>query len=156
MSKSLNKVFLIGHVGKDPEIKFAPSGMAVAKFSMATNERFKDKSGEWQDRTEWHNLVAFRRTAEIVGEFVHKGSKIHIEGRLQTSNWEDKQTHEKKYRTEIVVQDLLLLTGRPANGDAAEPASGHYREQPAALEHDQYSQEAHYAPAEITDDDIPF
>jgi len=158
MSKSVNKVLLIGNLGKDPEIKYAPSGMAVAKFSMATNERFKDKSGQWQDRTEWHNLVAFQRTAEIVGEYAHKGAKIYIEGRLQTSNCEDKQTREKKYRTEIVVQELVLLGGRPGNGDDAEPATGHdrYRHQPSVPEDDRYSQEAHCAPGEITDDDIPF
>jgi single-strand DNA-binding protein len=158
MSKSVNKVLLIGNLGKDPEIKYAPSGTAVAKFSMATNERFKNKSGEWQDRTEWHNLVAFQRTAEIVGEYAHKGAKIYIEGRLQTSSWEDKQTREKKYRTEIVVQEILLLGGRPGNGDDAEPASDHerYRHQPSAPEDDRYSEESHGAPGEITDEDIPF
>src|SRR5437016_9502116 len=112
MAKSLNKVMLIGNLGKDPEVKFTPGGTAVAKFSLATNERFKDKAGEWQDRTEWHNIVAWQRLAEIVGEYVKKGSKIYIEGRLQTSSWEDKQSGEKKYRTEIIVQELVLLSGR--------------------------------------------
>ena len=112
MAKSVNKVILVGNLGKDPEVKFTPSGVPVAKFSLATNERYKDKSGEWQDRTEWHNIVAWQRLAEIVGEYVKKGSKIYIEGRLQTSSWEDKQSGEKKYRTEIVAQDLVLLSGR--------------------------------------------
>src|SRR5215470_2172960 len=112
MPKSVNKVILIGNLGKDPEIKYTPSGVPVAKFSLATNERYKDKSGEWQDRTEWHNIIAWQRLAEIVGEYVKKGSKIYIEGRLQTSSWEDKQSGEKKYRTEIVAQDLVLLGGR--------------------------------------------
>src|SRR6516164_7447459 len=109
MAKSVNKVILVGNLGKDPEVKYTPSGVPVAKFSLATNERYKDKSGEWQDRTEWHNIVAWQRLAEIVGEYVKKGSKIYIEGRLQTSSWEDKQSGEKKYRTEIVAQDLVLL-----------------------------------------------
>ena len=85
MAKSVNKVILVGNLGKDPEVKFTPSGVPVAKFSLATNERYKDKAGEWQDRTEWHNIVAWQRLAEIVGEYVKKGSKIYIEGRLQTS-----------------------------------------------------------------------
>src|SRR6516164_3279372 len=117
MAKSVNKVILVGNLGKDPEVKYTPSGVPVAKFSLATNERYKDKAGEWQDRTEWHNIVAWQRLAEIVGEYVKKGSKIYIEGRLQTSSWEDKQSGEKKYRTEIVVNDLVLLGGRGEGGD---------------------------------------
>ncbi|HEX5434146.1 MAG TPA: single-stranded DNA-binding protein, partial [Candidatus Angelobacter sp.] len=84
----MNKVILLGNLGKDPEIKYTPSGTPVARFSLATNERYKDKSGEWQERTEWHNIVAWQRLAEIVGEYVKKGSKLYIEGRLQTSSWE--------------------------------------------------------------------
>ena len=116
MAKSVNKVILVGNLGKDPEVKFTPSGVPVAKFSLATNERYKDKAGEWQDRTEWHNIVAWQRLAEIVGEYVKKGSKIYIEGRLQTSSWEDKQSGEKKYRTEVVASDLVLLGGRGEGG----------------------------------------
>ena len=119
MAKSVNKVILVGNVGKDPEVKYTPSGTALAKFSIATNERFKDKSGEWQDRTEWHNVLAWERLAEIVGEYVRKGSKIYIEGKLQTSNWQDRQSGEKRYRTEIVARDLVLLGSR----DGAEPES---------------------------------
>ena len=88
MPKSVNKVILVGNVGADPEVKYTPSGIPVGKFSLATNERFKNKSGEWQDRTEWHNIVAWQRLAEIVGEYVSKGSKVYIEGKLQTSSWE--------------------------------------------------------------------
>src|SRR6267142_1636953 len=116
MPKSLNRVMLIGNLGKDPEVKFTPGGTAIAKFSLATNERYKDKAGEWQDRTEWHNIVAWQRLAEIIGEYVKKGSKIYIEGRLQTSSWEDKQSGEKKYRTEVVASDLVLLGGRGEGG----------------------------------------
>ena len=117
MPKSVNKVILVGNVGKDPEVKYSPSGIPLAKFSLATNERYKDKSGEWQDRTEWHNALAWQRLAEIVGEYVHKGAKLYIEGKLQTSNWEDKNSGEKKYRTEIVAREIVLLGSRVgANG----------------------------------------
>ncbi len=155
MSKSVNKVILIGNLGKDPEVKYTPSGVPVAKFSIATNERFKDKAGEWQDRTEWHNIVAWQRLAEIIGEYVKKGSKIYIEGKLQTSSWEDKQSGEKKYRTEIVAQELVLLGGR-GEGD-----SGPSRGAGAGVSFDQrapHTDEHAQAPssAEITDEDIPF
>jgi single-strand DNA-binding protein len=153
MAKSVNKVILVGNLGKDPEVKFTPSGTPVAKFSLATNERYKDKAGEWQDRTEWHNIVAWQRLAEIVGEYVKKGSKIYIEGRIQTSSWEDKQSGEKKYRTEIVANDLVLLSGR-GEGDG-EGRSSRGSSTPASSD-----QRAHHAdephPAEITDEDIPF
>jgi single-strand DNA-binding protein len=152
MAKSVNKVILIGNLGKDPEVKYTPSGVAVAKFSIATNERYKDKSGEWQDRTEWHNLVAWQRTAEIIGEYVKKGSKLYVEGRLQTSSWEDKQSGEKKYRTEIVVQDLVLLSGRgemDMEGRSRSMAAGGMDQRPAPV--DDMAHET-----SITDDDIPF
>src|SRR6266849_983112 len=109
MPKSVNKVILIGNLGKDPEVKYTPSGTPVAKLTLATNERFKDKGGEWQDRTEWHNVVVWQRLAEIAGEYLKKGSKVYIEGRLQTRSWDDKQTGEKKYVTEVVAGDLILL-----------------------------------------------
>jgi len=98
--RSLNKVQLIGNLGKDPEIKYTPQGTPVAKITLATNERFKDKSGEWQDRTEWHNVVLWQRMAEIAGEYLKKGGKVYIEGRLQTRSWDDKQSGQKKYMTE--------------------------------------------------------
>src|SRR5471030_2246042 len=117
MAKSINKVILVGNVGKDPEIKYTPSGVALAKFSIATNERFKDKSGEWQDRTEWHNVLAWQRLAEIVGEYVHQGTKLYIEGKLQSSSWEDRNSGEKKFRTEIIARDIVLLGSREADSD---------------------------------------
>jgi single-strand DNA-binding protein len=95
--KSLNRVQLIGNLGKDPEIKYTPQGTPVAKITLATNERFKDKAGEWQDRTEWHNVVLWQRLAEIAGEYLKKGGKVYIEGRLQTRSWDDKQTGQKIY-----------------------------------------------------------
>src|SRR5215469_3054273 len=158
MAKSVNKVILVGNLGKDPEVKFTPNGVPVAKFSLATNERYKDKAGEWQDRTEWHNIVAWQRLAEIVGEYVKKGSKIYIEGRLQTSSWEDKQSGEKKYRTEIIASDLVLLGGR---GEAAGYSEGRAaRGASAGSGFDQRPAQADDVttphPAEITDEDIPF
>ena len=146
MAKSVNKVILVGNLGKDPEVKYTPGGPALAKFSLATNERFKDKAGEWQDRTEWHNIVAWQRLAEIVGEYIKKGAKVYVEGRLQTSSWEDKQSGEKKYRTEIIAQDLVMLGGRDDSEPVAASRRNGNREQ-------QYRQED---PSEITDEDIPF
>jgi single-strand DNA-binding protein len=112
MPKSANKVVLVGNVGKDPEVRYSPSGTPVAKSSLATNERFKDRSGEWQDRVEWHTIVAWQRLAELVGECVVTGSKVYIEGKLQTSSWEDRQSGQTKYHTEIVARDLVLLGAR--------------------------------------------
>jgi single-strand DNA-binding protein len=143
MPKSVNKVILVGNVGKDPDVKYAPSGIALAKFSLATNERFKDKSGEWQERTEWHNVLAWQRLAEIVGEYVHQGDKLYIEGRLQTSSWEDRNSGQKKFRTEIVARDLVLLGSR----DTAEPATDESNEERESV---------HAGSGEITDEDIPF
>src|ERR1700760_3029332 len=117
MAKSVNKVILIGNLGKEPEVKYTPSGMAVARFTLATNERFKDKEGNWQDRTEWHNLVAFQRTAEIAGEYLKKGRTVYIEGSLRTNSWDDKESGQKKYRTEIIVNDLVLLGGGREGGE---------------------------------------
>src|SRR5207248_7310098 len=119
-----NKVSLVENLAKEPEIKYTPSGTAVAKFSLATNERYKDKAGEWQDRTEWHNIVAWQRLAEIVGEYVKKGNKLYIEGRLQTSSWDDKESGQKKYKTEVIAHDLVLLGGRGEAGDSDAPARG--------------------------------
>jgi len=155
MPKSVNKVILLGNLGKDPEVKYTPSGTPVAKFSLATNERYKDKGGEWQERTEWHNIVAWQRLAEIVGEYVKKGSKLYIEGRLQTSSWEDKQSGEKKYRTEIVASDLVLLSGRGEGGGEHEGRSSRGAAAPGSS-FDQRTHADEHAPTEITDEDIPF
>jgi single-strand DNA-binding protein len=148
MAKSVNKVILIGNLGKDPEVKYTPSGTPVAKFSLATHERFKDKGGEWQERTEWHNIVAWQRLAEIVGEYVKKGAKAYVEGRLQTISWQDKQGGEKKYRTEIVAQDLVLLDGRGEGGSDNGGSSGEIGRS--------HKQDAEMGATEIDDSDIPF
>ena len=158
MAKSVNKVILIGNLGKDPEMRYTPQGTAVAKFTLATNERFKDKDGNWQDRTEWHNLVAFARTAEIVGEYLKKGRTCYIEGSLRTSSWEDKETSQKKYRTEIIVNDLVLLGGGQGQGQGG--GGGHFDEEaaPARSRSAAASTPAHddMGGTGITDDDIPF
>ena len=145
MPKSVNKVVLVGNVGKDPEVKYSPSGTPIAKFSLPTNERFKDRSGEWQERVEWHSIVAWQRLAEIVGEFVTTGSKVYIEGKLQTSSWEDRQSGQTRYRTEIMARDLVLLSSR-GNGRNESP-----KDHPTPSAH-------HETPAENAADleDIPF
>lgn len=103
MAKSVNKVILLGNVGKDPEIRSTPGGTMVASFTLATSDRQKDAQGNWQDRTEWHNLKAFNRTAEIIRDYVKKGSKLYVEGKITTNSWDDKETGQKRYRTEILV-----------------------------------------------------
>jgi single-strand DNA-binding protein len=161
VAKSVNKVILIGNLGKDPEVKYTQAGMAVARFSLATSDRVKDKDGNWQDRTEWHNLVAFQRTAEIAAEYLKKGGKVYIEGRLHSDSWDDKETGQKKYKTEIIVNDLVLLGGRDASG--GEGGGGGYSGRTGAGKTSGFDQrtpepEPSQAPAgaEITDEDIPF
>jgi single-strand DNA-binding protein len=157
--KSVNKVILIGNLGKDPELKYTPQGTPVAKFSLATNERFKDKDGQWQDRTEWHNITAWARTAEIAGEYLKKGGKVYIEGSLRTHSWDDKTSGQKKYMTEIIVNDLVLLGSR---GEAAGEGSSSYSRGAGANggnNFDQRAPEPEPAPAgssPISDEDIPF
>jgi single-strand DNA-binding protein len=119
-SKSVNKVILVGNLGQDPEVKYTASRVPVARFSLATNEGFKDQSGEFQERTEWHSVVAWQKVAEIVGEFVSKGSRIYVEGKLQTSEWKDRLSGEKRYRTEIVARELVLL-GTREKGNGVQP-----------------------------------
>lgn len=112
MSGSVNKVILVGRLGKDPEVRSIPSGTTLARFSIATDEKFTDKSGEKQERTEWHNIVAWAKLAEICGQYLKKGKLVYIEGSLRTDSWEDKETGVKKYRTEIVAQNMQMLDRR--------------------------------------------
>jgi len=161
MARSVNKVILVGNVGKDPEIRSTPSGTMVATFGLATSDRQKDAQGNWQDHTEWHNLVAFARTAEIIRDYVKKGSKLYIEGMLRTSNWEDKTSGQKRYKTEILVNELVLLSGREEGAGGGASQGGYSRstsssttasfdQRPPAGQDDVAQQ------AEISDDDIPF
>ena len=110
MGKSVNRWVGLGNIGKDPEIKSTSGGTLVANFSIATTDRRKDSAGNWQDQTEWTSLVAYGRTAEIVRDYVKKGSKLYVEGKLQTRSWE--KDGQKHYRTEVIVNDLSLLSGR--------------------------------------------
>ena len=161
MAKGVNKALLLGHVGKDPEIRSTAGGTFVASFSLATSDRQKDSHGNWADKTEWHNLVAFNRTAEIVRDYVKKGTQLFIEGKIQTRSWDDKESGQKKYRTEVLVNELSLLGGRGAlgalgasshgndGGYSRSNAGGYGQARPA-------TSDEHYADQGITDDDIPF
>ncbi len=106
---SLNKVMLIGNVGRDPEVRHLANNSMVARFPLATSEKFKLKSGELQEQTEWHNIVCWRFLAQLAEDYIKKGSRLYIEGRIKTSNWIDKETQEKRYSTEIIASSILLL-----------------------------------------------
>jgi single-strand DNA-binding protein len=139
---SLNKVMLIGNLGKDPEVRYTPAGVAVASFNLATSERFKNKSGEWEERTEWHRVTLWSKLAEIAGEYLAKGKTVYIEGRLQTRKWQDNSGNER-YTTEIVGEKMQMLSpkgeSRRGGDTTSEPVnSGGYEEPP------------------FQDDDIPF
>jgi single-strand DNA-binding protein len=153
MAKGVNKVFLLGNVGKDPEIRSTAGGMTVASFSLATADRAKDAQGNWADKTEWHNLVCFQRTAEVVRDYVKKGTQVFIEGKISTRSWDDKESGQKKYRTEILVNELTLLGGKSGGsegGSYAKSSTASYSgsSTPAS--------QPDYADTGITDDDIPF
>jgi len=111
----LNKVFLIGNLGQDPEVRHTNSGQPVANLRLATSRRVKDRDGNWSDQTEWHTVVCFSRTAELAGQYLHKGSKIFVEGRIQTRSWEDREG-KKQYRTEVVCENLKFLDPRGGAG----------------------------------------
>lgn len=158
-SRSVNKVILIGHLGKDAETKFTPSGVSRSTFTIATNRRWKDQaSGEWKEETDWHNIILWR--SENLANYLLKGKQVYVEGRLQTRSWDDKDG-KKNYMTEVVVDDLILLGGRggdagPGGGDyerserpVSMPRSAQPRPQPAAAPAEDFNQG-------ITDDDVPF
>jgi single-strand DNA-binding protein len=115
MGKSVNKTILLGNVGKDPEVKSTNGGTLVATFSLSTTDRYKDKEGEVQEQTEWHNLVAYARSAEIIRDYVKRGSKLYVEGKIRTRSWDDKDAGKKVYRTEIVVGAISLLSSSDSN-----------------------------------------
>jgi single-strand DNA-binding protein len=109
---SVNKVILVGRLGKDPEVRSTPSGVTVAKFTIATDEKFTDRSGEKQERTEWHNIVAWNKLGEICGQYLRKGKLVYIEGSIRTDSWDDKESGQKKYRTEIIANAMQMLDRR--------------------------------------------
>ena len=157
MAKGVNKVLLLGNVGKDPEIRATAGGMTIATFSLATADRAKGTDGQWTDKTEWHNLVAFQRTAEIVRDYVKKGTQLFIEGKIQTRSWDDKTSGEKKYKTEILVNELSLLGGRGEGGGERASSGGYSKSNTASYGGGSAaSSQPDYADQGITDEDIPF
>ncbi len=148
-SRGVNKVILIGNLGQDPEVRYMPNGGAVCNISVATSESWKDKNtGENQERTEWHRVVMFRRLAEIAGEYLKKGSKVYLEGKLQTRKWQDQQGNDR-YTTEIVADEMQMLDSRGGTADFApsQPRSSAPKSQQAPQP----------APADSGfEDDIPF
>ena len=118
---SVNKAIILGNLGKDPELKFLPNGDAVCNFSIATTDNWKDKDGQKQEKTEWHNVVLYRKLAEIAGEYLQKGSSVYIEGALQTRKWTNKEGQDK-YTTEIVGNSMQMIGSKPNNTERAKPA----------------------------------
>ena len=148
MARGVNKVILIGNLGKDPEVRYMPNGNAVANITLATSESWKDKqTGEQQEKTEWHRVVMFRRLGEIAGEYLKKGSQVYIEGRLQTRKWQDNAGNDR-YTTEIVADEMQMLGSR--GGGSAGFSTG------AATSQSAPAPAAASAPAGDFDDDIPF
>jgi single-strand DNA-binding protein len=155
MSKgTVNKVILIGRLGRDPEMRYTSSGTAVVNFSMATNHVIKDQSGNNTDQTEWHQVVAFGRTAEVAGEYLSKGRLVYIEGRLQTRSWDD-QNGQKKYKTEIVCTTMQLLGGRGDSDNGSSSASEQSQSSEESVDQSKTGDEKETAPAE-EEDDLPF
>ena len=158
--KSLNRVQLIGNLGKDPRSEVHAAGHARGQADHRHQRALQRQGGEWQDRTEWHNVVLWQRLAEIAGEYLKKGGKVYIEGRLQTRSWDDKTSGQKKYMTEVVASDLILLGGRgegSGGGDFKESSRG--ASAGGGNNFDQRTPEPEHATAgsgPITDEDIPF
>lgn len=153
MARGINKVILVGNLGRDPEVRYTSSGAAVANVTVATSENWKDRNtGERQERTEWHRVVLFGRLGEIAGEYLKKGSQVYIEGRLQTRKWQDRDGQDR-YTTEVVASDMQMLGGRGGGGEgySAGPPADAY--EPAAA---QGGGPAGNIPDTDFDDDIPF
>ena len=151
MARGVNKVILIGNLGGDPEVRFPPDGVAVANFSLATTESWKDRNGERQERTEWHRLVLWRQLAEIAKNYLRKGSKLYVEGKLQTRSWDD-QSGQKRYTTEVVVNEMEMLDSREGGGGGGGGGGnmGGGGSDPGP------SQPPPYNPQGGDDDDLPF
>ena len=154
----LNKAFLYGNLTRDPEIKALPGGTQVASFGIATNRTFKDKNGARQDQTEYHNIVAFGKTAETIGQYMKKGKPIFVEGRIQTRSWDDKGTGEKKYRTEIVVDNFQFGPQAPGTGSGAGySAPSAYNTSASKPKEEVPSMDTiNYPEEDINPEDIPF
>jgi single-strand DNA-binding protein len=158
MARGINKVILIGNLGKDPETRYMPSGGAVTNLTLATSESWKDKqSGQMQERTEWHRVVFFNRLAEIASEYLKKGSKVYIEGSLRTRKWQG-QDGQDKYTTEIVANEMQMLDGKGGGQPDYAPAMGGQRAAAGGQQHPSAPADMDHAPAgfDSFDDDIPF
>lgn len=147
----LNKVMLIGRVTQDPEVRTTPTGIAVTSFGLATNLYWKDQSGQQQEKVEFHNIVAWRKLAEICGQYLNKGSKIYIEGRLQTSSWDD-QSGNKRYRTEVIADNMIMLDRKSDSGAPKMPQEQSY----SAPQMSQPNIQEQSQEEEISVEDIPF
>jgi single-strand DNA-binding protein len=155
MARGVNKVILIGNLGSDPEVKYTPNGAPVANFSLATSESWNDKDGQRQERTEWHRLVLWRKLAEIAGQYLKKGARIYVEGKLQTRSWDD-QSGQKRYMTEVVVNDMQMLDSRGEGGGSGGQDAG-YSDRPAGGQNvGPAAQPEAPPPPAGDDDDLPF
>jgi len=157
MARSVNKVILLGNLGKDAELSYLASGQAVSKFSMATNRRWKDKNGEMQDETEWHNIVVWGKTAENLTQYLTKGRQVYVEGRIKSRTWEGRDG-SKHYSTDIIANDVVLVSGRGGSEEGAGSRASQARPATAAAAPGPAPAPAaeEGISAEITDDDIPF
>lgn len=143
----VNKVILVGNLGRDPEMRALPSGQQVANFSLATSRRYKDRDGNRKDETEWHNIVVYGKQAEIAGQYLTKGKMIFVEGRIQTRSWDDKESGKKQYKTEIICDNFQMLGSKGDGGGGGQRDSG--ASAPAGGGHDGGA-------GDFQDDDIPF
>ena len=157
-SKGVNKAVILGNVGNDPELRFMSNGKAVANFTVATSEEWKDQQGQKQSRVEWHRMVAYDKLAEIIGQYVKKGSKLYLEGKLQTREWTDQQG-QKKYTTEIIVSEMQMLDGKPQQG-SQQPQGQQQPQRQQAPQNNGYqqarSQPMQQQDAPQFDDDLPW
>jgi single-strand DNA-binding protein len=155
MARGVNKAILVGNLGADPEVRYMPSGAAVANIRIATSEQWKDKqSGDMQERTEWHNIVLFGRLGEVAGEYLRKGSQVYIEGRIQTRKWQDKSGNDR-YTTEIVANDMQMLGSRGGAGGGAGGGGGS-KTQDAGGDYGAQAPTGGGGKSPDFDDDIPF
>ena len=157
---SVNKVILVGNLGRDPEMRFMPNGEAVCNFSIATTDSWKDKSGQKQERTEWHNIVIYRKLAEIAGEYLKKGRPVYIEGRLQTRKWQTKEGQDR-YTTEIIADQMQMLGGREGGGgsssyDAVDEDQSRPQQTSRPAQAAPAQQPASVGDFDAFEDDIPF
>lgn len=156
MARGVNKVILIGNLGADPEVRYTPNGNAIANATLATSTSWRDKqSGEMQDRVEWHRIVFFNRLAEIVGEYLQKGSKIYIEGSLRTRKWQDKSGVDR-YTTEIIANEMHMLDSRNGGSNFDGDTQGNMQSNQGGFGGQSQSSNPQMADSSISDDDIPF